>query len=386
MTREPYDRKEDASGLRLVAHSDLNGCGDGMHVARKANYAYVAHMGESRVATSIVDVSDPRKPRVVNQLPARVGTHSHKVQIVGDLMAVNHERDPKITADSWTAGISVYDLSSPTQPKELSYFHTPGKGVHRLVFWEMPYAYLTASDTGYDDQFLVIVDLTDPTRPKEVGRWWFPGQWTAGGETPTWADGRTCKLHHAIPVGSRLYCGYWDMGIVILDASDISKPKLISHLEFGSDVSACTHTARPFPGTNMMVVTDEATQFDCQEVRKRVRVVDISNEARPKVVSMLPEPEGDFCSRGLRYGPHNLHEMEPGSLIDPKTVYVTYFNAGLRLYDISDPLNPKEVAYYIPQAPAGQKAAQTNGVYVDAQGLTYMVDRSNGGLYILERV
>ncbi len=77
----PYEKAE-ARGLRLVGHTDLNGCGDGMHVARKASYAYVAHMGDSRIATSIVDVSDPTKPRVVRQMPAREGSHSHKVQVV----------------------------------------------------------------------------------------------------------------------------------------------------------------------------------------------------------------------------------------------------------------------------------------------------------------
>jgi hypothetical protein len=33
---------------------------------------------------------------------------------------------------------------------------------------------------------VMILDFADPMRPREVGRWWMPGQWIAGGETPNW--------------------------------------------------------------------------------------------------------------------------------------------------------------------------------------------------------
>jgi hypothetical protein len=102
-------------------------------------------------------------------------------------------------------------------------------------------------------------------------------------------------------------------------------------------------------------------------------------------VSELPTPEGDFCSRGGRFGPHNLHEMRPGSLIDPTTVYLTYFNAGLRVVDITDAARPHEVAYFVPDAPPGRKSIQFNDVLVNADGLIYATDRFTGGLYILER-
>jgi hypothetical protein len=120
-------------------------------------------------------------------------------------------------------------------------------------------------------------------------------------------------------------------------------------------------------------------------MQTRVRVVDIANELHPRVVSEFPVPEGDFCSRGGRFGPHNLHEMRPGSLSDPNTVYVTWFNAGLRVVDVSDPQQPKEVAYFVPDAPPGRSSIQFNDVLVGADGLVYVTDRFKGGLYIVER-
>ena len=387
--------QSDSLNMRLVGQTDLNGHGDCMHVNVKDGFAYVGHMGESRVGTSVVDVSDPRRPKVVAQLETPVGTHSHKVQVVGDVLLVNYERSMfEPDAPNWQGGLKVFDISTPSQPREIAFLDMPGKGVHRMTYWEPPFAYMSGSDEGFIDQFLVIVDLSDPARPCEVGRWWFPGQNTAGGETPTWTPtqahgagggAKRYALHHPLIRGDRAYCGWWDAGLVILDIADKRQPKLVSHLEFGADVSTATHTALPLPGRDVLVVTDEQLANDCKGMQTRVRVVDIANELHPRVVSEFPVPEGDFCSRGGRFGPHNLHEMRPGSLSDPNTVYVTWFNAGLRVVDVSDPQQPKEVAYFVPDAPPGRSSIQFNDVLVGADGLVYVTDRFKGGLYIVER-
>ena len=385
----------DALNLRLVGQTDLNGHGDCMHVNLKDGFAFVGHMGETRVGTSVVDVSDPRRPRVVAELETPPGTHSHKVQVVDDVLLVNYERSPfEPNATSWQGGLKVFDVSRPERPRELGFLKMPGKGVHRMTYWEPPFAYMSGSDDGFIDQFLVIVDLSEPSRPCEVGRWWLPGQHTGGGETPSWTPtqshggapgAKRCALHHPLIRGDRAYCGWWDAGLVILDIADKRRPKLVSQLEFGSDVSTATHTALPVPGRDVLVVTDEQLATDCKGMQTRVRVVDIADERHPSVVSEFPVPEGDFCQRGGRFGPHNLHEMRPGSLIDANTIYVTWFNAGLRVVDISDAARPREVAYYVPEAPPGRSSIQFNDVLVAADGLVYVTDRFTGGLYILER-
>jgi hypothetical protein len=386
--------RAEARNLQLVGHTDLNGHGDCMHVNVQNGYAYVAHMGESRVGTSIVDVSDPRAPKVVAQLQTPPGTHSHKVQVVGDVLLVNYERSMLEQPTEWQGGLKVFDISTPSAPRELAFLQMPGKGVHRMTYWEAPLAYMSGSDAGYIDQFLVIVDLSQPDKPREVGRWWYPGQHTAGGETPSWTPSeghggqpgaRRYALHHPLIRGNRAYCGWWDAGLIILDISDKARPSLVSHLEFGADVSTATHTALPVPGRDVLVVTDEQLATDCKGMQTRVRVVDIANERQPRVISEFPVPEGDFCSRGGRFGPHNVHEMRPGSLMDSNTIYVTWFNAGLRMVDIQDPANPREVGYFVPEAPPGRSSIQFNDVIVNADGLVYVTDRFTGGLYILER-
>lgn len=384
MTATRPDTAE-AWNIRQVGHTDLGGHGDCMHVNVQDGFAYVGHMGGDRVGTSIVDVSDPADPRLVTQLTTPPGTHSHKVQVVGDLLLVNHERNPaEPQADSWSAGLVVYDISNPATPKELTFIPTPGKGTHRMTYWEKPYAWVTGSDTGFTDQFLRIFDLTAPAEPVEVGRWWMPGMHEAAGEVPTWDQDRRWALHHAIVRGDRAYCGWWDAGLVILDISDVANPKLVSHLDFGREVSGATHTALPLPGRDLLVVTDEAVTNRRDVPHKRVRLVDITNDTKPEVVSLLPIPEGDFADRAGRFGPHNLHEMRPGTFRSANIIHLTYFNAGVRVYDVSDASAPREIAYFVPPAHRDTPAIQLNDLTVTADGRIYVTDRFAGGLYILE--
>jgi hypothetical protein len=207
---------------------------------------------------------------------------------------------------------------------------------------------------------------------------------TAGGEQLDLPAGRTAKLHHAIVRDDRAYCGWWDQGLVILDIADRSRPKLVSHLDFGAWQSGCTHSTVPLPGRDILVVTDESTAFECKEVAKHVRVIDITDDCNPKVVSRFPVPGGDYPVRGGRFGPHNLHEMRPGTLSDPNTVYLTYFNAGVRVVDVSVPELPTEIAYFVPEAPPGRASIQMNDILVGPDGLIYASDRFGGGLYIFE--
>jgi hypothetical protein len=67
-------------------------------------------------------------------------------------------------------------------------------------------------------------------------------------------------------------------------------------------------------------------------------------------------------------------------------VLATFFNGGVRAYDLSNPYQPKEIAYFVPGTPAlsPKGAVQINDVYVDDRGLVFIGDRFTGGLYVLE--
>lgn len=357
--------------FRELAHSDLGGYGDGMQVLRDGDALYVGHFGPSGMATSILDVADPSRPELVRQRPAAPGSHSHKVQVADGLLLVNVEAFRGGQPER--VGMAVHDLTDPFDPVEVGFFSCGGKGVHRIVWTGGRYAYVSATPYGFDDRIFVIVDMADPSHPVEAGRWWWFGPQV---------EGLRYAAHHALLDGDLAYLGYGDAGMVVLDLEDVAAPRMVTALdwEHGGD----THTCLPLPGRDLVVVTDEAVTDRCADGHRYVRVVDTADPAAPRVRSVAPEPDGDFCERGLRFGPHNLHENRPGSYVSEELVFVTYFNAGLRVYDLTDPAAPVEVAAWLPETPPGQEAAQINDLFVDPGGLVWVTDRVNGGLYVLE--
>ncbi len=376
MSYDPISGDE-ADGLRTVGHSDLGGFGDGMQVLRSGDALYVGHFGPSGMGTSVLDASDPEGLRLVRQWRSPAGSHTHKVQVADGLLLVNHEQFRG--GDPFSAGMAVYDLSDPFAPEQVGWFDSTGKGVHRIVWTGGRYAYVSAIPDGFEDRIWVIVDMSDPRNPVEAGRWWWPGQWVAGGERPTWPEGKRFAAHHALLDGDHAYLGYGDAGLVVLDVSDPSAPQRRADLRWtpGGD----THTCMPLPGRDLLVVTDETVTDRCAGEEHLVRVVDVSDPSAPAVVSVCPPPPGDFCERGLRFGPHNTHENRPGSYRSAEVVFVTYFNAGLRVYDVSDAGSPQEIGHWIPPTPPGQEAVQINDVFVGRDLTIYVTDRVNGGVY-----
>jgi hypothetical protein len=372
-------RTLEAKRIRLTGHSDLGGRGDGMQIMRVGDALYVGHLGTIGMATSVLDVSDLAAPRLVLQIPAAAGTHSHKVQTADGLLLVNEERFQG--SDDYRAGMLVYDIADPFDPKRIGYFESSGEGVHRIVWTGGTYAYVSAVPEGFDDRIFVIVDMSDPTHPIEAGRWWWPGMWRGGGEVLDPPRGKRYAAHHALLEGDIAYLAYGDVGMVVLDLSDVAHPVHMATLPWspGGD----THTCMPLPSRKLVVATDEAIKEQCEEETKLVRVIDVADPAEPRVLSACPVPDGDYCDRGLRFGPHNLHENRPGSYVSERLMFVTYFNAGLRVYDITDESHPVEIAHWVPEAAPGQRATQINDLFVDADGSIFASDRVGGGLFIL---
>jgi hypothetical protein len=136
-------------------------------------------------------------------------------------------------------------------------------------------------------------------------------------------------------------------------------------------------------------MTDESTSDNAADWPKLIWILDARDEKNLVPISTCPMPNPeDYKTRGGRFGAHNIHENTPGpcSWKSDQIVIGTFFNGGLRAYDISNAYQPKEVATFVPPAPALSKYAsiQLNDVYVDEREIVYTVDRFSGGLYILE--
>lgn len=363
-----------AENTELLAHID---CPGGGQVWVDGTTLYIGHMRHPS-GTTIVDVADPRKPRILAKIDIPPGWHSHKVRVADGIMLINHERLGQGGDEEFGGGLGIYDVENPAAPKQIGKWRTHGKGVHRYEF-DGRYAYISPTAEGYIGNIAMILDLEDPTAPEEVGRWWIPGQWEAGGEEYPWNNWTPPRCHHPLRVDNRLYVSYWHHGFFILDIEDMSKPKAISGVNTSPSFPHPTHTClripEPLKGRQIMVVADEDVAKLWPSAPAFTWVYDITNEHNPCAIATF-QVEGldvDGAPQPPMMGCHQPSERFEGTIIP-----FAWFAQGLRLIDFADPFQPKEVGYYQPDPPRGFDHASSNDVTIDDRGLIYLIDRQLG--------
>jgi hypothetical protein len=394
--------------MTLLAHHTLNGhggMGEGMAMQLSRDgrrVLWLAHESAPKNFTA-VDVTEPRSPKIVVQtdLP-HAQMRSNSLEVSGDLMAVAYQ----VTSFGLKpAGFELFDISVPEHPRSISRFDASGphsRGCHALWFVDGETVHMACADPDLkprdpkDDQVYRIVDVKNPSKPVAVGRWHLPGTMEGDSEPPPGrlaakfdAGFRAHNTNVYPQRPDRCYLGYLDGGIMVLDIADRARPQLLSRWSNSPPYNGFSHTVLPLFGRDLLVVTDESIQDNGADWPKLVWLVDARDERRLVSIATLPSPGvKQFIRGGGRCGAHNLHENPPGdgAWRSEDIVLGTFFNAGVRAYDVRDPYAPREIAYYVPEAPPGSPAgaAQINDVFVDDRGLVYAVDRHAGGLYVLE--
>ena len=438
----------EAHDMELVGHDDLQGRSayqPTIHTQGGRVIAYVGHHGgrarnpltgsEEDNGTSIVDVTDPTRPRYLAHIPGAPGGPEQG----GAQMARVCDRRGRtyllrtIGNAVSGSGHEVWDVSDPAKPSKAATVVTGLTSTHKN-WWECDtgIAYLISGDLGKADPLQVgpsgwrtgrmtkIYDLSDPTKPVFVRDFGLAGQEpgsTAPGPVPPGA-------HGPIVLGNRVYFAYGTSTDGVLQivnrqkllggpreptAANLNAPE-ISRLYMSPNWGG--HTAFPVLGMKIgdwatntkgqtrdfVVLVSESIANECREFRHASFMVDITTETRPFSVAtfQVPESKGNFCRRGGRFGPHSSSESF-APIFYGKMVFVAYFNGGVRAVDIRDPYAPREAGFYIPSTTerTGERcvdnggtrsckvAIQTNNVEADERGLIYLADRANTGLHIV---
>ncbi len=416
MSNSALPRPDYAKAMTLIGHSDQGGRPDGVQLMVNKRHAFVGHMFSK--GFSVVDCTDPRAPKPVAYVPAPPNTWNLHLQTFGDLLLVINAKDmfasvefqdekayyagalgekvgtaasaPK--ARDWTAGMAVFDISTPSAPRQIGFLPVEGGGVHRIWYTGGRWAYVSVLLDGFTDYIFMTVDLADPTKPKAGGRVWLPGMHAAGGEKMTWPQNRRYGLHHATVSGDTAFGAWRDAGLVMIDVTDRMLPTLKLHRNWSPPFNGGTHNCLHLPDRDLLVVVDEAVLDDYEDGFKPIWLFDLREPTNPVSISTFPTPkDADYRFKGGHYGPHNIHENRPDGFVSSTTIFATLQNAGIRAYDISDPYRPEEIAAFVPPKPPRlvdhrpnrPLVIQSCDIYVDREGLVYANDY-NGGLYILE--
>jgi hypothetical protein len=436
---QAQDRAE-ALDMALVGYHDLQGRSAYQPLVHAQGGRWIAYVGlhggqlpnalsgaTEQSGTAILDVTDPRWPKLLAHIPGEPGGGAQMVRVCdGSELPRADKGKVYLLRTLGNSAHEVWDVSDPARPALVSAVASKLQGTHKS-WWECDsgIAYLVSGVPGWrTSRMTQIYDLGNPAKPVFIRNFGLPGhQPGATGPVPT-------ELHGPIstgPKGNRVYFGYGTSNYGILQIVDRDKllkgPKAptpenllypqVGRLDLGPDAGA--HTAFPVLGVDLagpagdrrekardfVVITSESLAAECREPRQMAWMVDVSAESKPLAVAKwtVAEASGNFCSRGGRFGTHSSNENFT-SIYYKRIVFFAHFNAGVRAVDIRNPFQPKEIGYYIPAATdktdkrcvdgadagAGRckGVIQTNNVEVDDRGYIYIVDRAHTGMHILE--
>jgi photosystem II stability/assembly factor-like uncharacterized protein len=311
ITKDPVDRIEFSGELAVLVEKACLGqtCEGGLRIVEAAN---------------------PASPHEIAylEMPERVIT----IEIANNYAYVAHAR-----------GISVVDLTDLSKPRQTGTL--PINYVNEAVFGD-GFAYLISG--GYD---LKLFDMTDPTRPRETKTWSFELGFS-GSPFDLYILDDTMYIMDVF--GEFGYC--WSY----LNVYDISDPEEPLQLNDEENTLGFTCAGQMELIGSRMYVEDWAG----------LRVVDISQPDEPRDLGKIPVV-GSFYSlaadKGYVYGanpqasgslhaikwrdPRNPAVIGPlesswsvGSVLSGDYLYVPAWANGLRILDVSEPSDPREVA------------------------------------------
>ncbi len=345
----------------------------------------------------VVDASDPRNPQMSAVLTARAMQDPH------ESLKVNRRRrllgatkgpgfGPTAPTDSQFA---FYNIKSDcTQPELLSDVDVPGHVGHAGDFAPDGMTYYGTGGGG-----ITAMDISDPSNPRLIGR--FLNQTHDISISNDGTRAYLAQTGNFAPFGT----GARPNGLVILDVSDIQfrrpnpQPRVISTL-FWDDGGVAQQTIPvTFKGRQHLIFTDETgpSRLASRAAGRAdtcarglppfgfARIIDISNETNPKIVSKLKLEVHDpaNCAQvlddfpldvtDLNFYGYSTHYCGVDKAENPKMLACGYLGAGVRVFDIRDPVHPREIAYYKPPA---RRTAFLPGSRLWAPGADRTVDHT----------
>lgn len=311
--------------------------------------SFPGNLTDVHPGVQVVDSGNPAAPKFTVNLtsPAFVGG-------LWESLKVNPKRALLAGVSSGAIGIGlgafdVYSLGSdcshPVLQNSLTssglalpvavFGHEGGWSPDGLTYWSSGVAFGALS----------AIDVTNPQKPSIV---------YSGTLGPT-------KLTHGFSIradGNRMYIGtIFPAGVLVLDISDVQSRKPVPQIR---QVSAITwndgfftqHTIPvSYKNHPYLIAVDEAGSGG-------IHFIDISNEYNPYVVARIKlginmPGAAQLRARDLQgnggFG-YEAHYCSVDRPEDPTALACSWFQSGIRVFDIRDMTNIKEIAYYNPPA------------------------------------
>jgi len=296
----------------------------------------------------VLDMSDPTHPKQTATLttPAMVSPHeSLSLNVKRGLLVA--DMGNALTYPGW---VDIYDVSQDCRHPALKSSTPLGILGHEGTFSPDGDTFWVSSTGGHT---VTALDITNPASPVPL---WLGTQWVAHGMNVS-DDGTRLYVADIADFGS-------GAGLTILDVSEIQQRKSNPQVKVVGHVSwpevSIPQTAIPvtIAGHRYLVEVDEFTRQASSSASAPVgaaRIIDIGDDTKPRVVSNLRlevnmpanragdqknDPGGDSGFLG-----YAAHYCAVPSRQEPGIVACSFMASGMRVFDIRDPVHPKELAY-----------------------------------------
>ncbi|MEZ4700587.1 MAG: hypothetical protein R2834_09690 [Rhodothermales bacterium] len=257
---------------------------------------------------------------VTNDEPVLIDTVTVDARTVNDVKVSEDGRVCVISregASNRRNGLVILDCSNPYDVRILSmYDENLTGGVHNVFIYKN-HVYALSAGQRYD-----IINIEDPTRPHRVGSFEL--------DTPGHS------IHDVWVEDGIAYSSNWSDGVVMVDVGNgiaggsPEHPVMITSYAYPS---GWNHAAFPYhdkkTGKRYIIAGDEhfipstaGNMLDNEEAVGWVHFIDVTDVNNPKEVARYEVPEA---------GTHNLW-------VQGDTLYVAYYQGGLRAVDISGDL------------------------------------------------
>jgi hypothetical protein len=357
-----------------------------------------ATANRTQVGAVVIDATNPANPTPTAYLsttamidPWESLKVNERRQMLGGVNALNGNGGPEI---------ELYDLSGDCRHPQLltgaqvGLDNTNGQFVAAVRGHEGNFAPdgLTYYAANLGSGYIYPIDITNPTKPKLLTQYFTaPGRVHGLNISDDGNRAYVAILGQGLANPTRVAGSPPNNGLQILDTSDIQSRKANPQLRIISTITwddggGAQHAIQvTINGKPFVIHADEAGsggnssagwQAACAmglPAWNFARIIDVSDETKPTIASklILEAYDPKNCSKvlpdlaGLGSFTYGAHYCSVDNRINATTLACGYFSSGIRVFDIRDPLRPKEIAYY---NPAGTTVSSPGSNHLRAGG------------------
>ena len=291
----------------------------GTDIDFSGRFAYAGSLGDDG-GVHIVDISK-NVPKQVGFIRCP-GSQNDTAVVRPGLLALGYHQGGCVERKS---GVRLIDVSNPRSPRILGAVDMAG-GTHTLtVYPGQPIIYSSPGGAGAPE---TIIDVSDPRNPKIAATF-----------DPAPAGCHDVSFHFT--KNEKLGFCAGDNQTQIWDVTKPLKPEILGSIT--TPLNSFHHSAVASPDGKYLAVGDEAILTDCVGgPTGMIFIYDITDRSAPREVSRISPPARGGPPLGTYCTAHNFNFIG-----GTRKLVVAWYEHGTNVIDLSDPANPREIAFFL---------------------------------------